>query len=68
MNLVSLVRDLDKRVSPALTSYVGGERVELTGHVLANWFSKIANLLVDLSDGDTEAAVTLDLPLHWRSI
>ncbi|MDU3134563.1 MAG: TIGR03089 family protein [Winkia neuii] len=67
MNLVSLVRDLDSRVSPALTSYIGGERLELTGHVLANWLSKIANLIVSNEGGPT-AGVLIDLPLHWRSV
>jgi uncharacterized protein (TIGR03089 family) len=43
-----------------------GERIELSGRVLANWVAKGANLLVDDLDVGTGDVVTLDLPAHWR--
>lgn len=46
-----------------------GERIELSGKVLANWVNKAANLLqeeFDLADGGT---VALALPAaHWRTV
>ncbi|WP_159619815.1 TIGR03089 family protein [Ruania rhizosphaerae] len=53
---------------PRLTWYgPGGERVELTGRVLANWVAKAANLLTDEADLEVGGSVTLDLPAHWRT-
>jgi uncharacterized protein (TIGR03089 family) len=43
-----------------------GERIELSGRVLANWVAKGANLLVDDLDVEPGDVVTLDLPAHWR--
>jgi uncharacterized protein (TIGR03089 family) len=43
-----------------------GERIELSGKVLANWAAKGANLLVDELDVEPGDVVTLDLPAHWR--
>lgn len=56
---------------PRITWYaVGGpadgERVELSGAVLANWASKAANLLQDELDAGPGTRVLLDLPPHWR--
>ncbi|MDO4666049.1 MAG: TIGR03089 family protein [Actinomycetaceae bacterium] len=63
MDLGSLIHRLDARPTPALISFAGGERLELTGKVCANWIIKIANLV-----GETGSGLLLDLPLHWRSV
>ncbi len=55
---------------PYLTSYAGpdgGERVELSGHVLAQWVAKAANLLDEEGVG-TGDLVVVDLPVHWRAV
>jgi uncharacterized protein (TIGR03089 family) len=55
--------------SPRLTWYdVDGERVELSGAVLANWVVKTTNLLVEELDVGPGTTVALDLPAHWRSV
>ncbi|KGM08512.1 hypothetical protein N869_10340, partial [Cellulomonas bogoriensis 69B4 = DSM 16987] len=54
---------------PRLTWYgPGGERVELSGHVLDNWVTKTANLLVEEYDTAPTSRVLLDLPVHWRTV
>jgi uncharacterized protein (TIGR03089 family) len=54
---------------PRITQYDGGgERVELSGAVLANWTSKTTNLLVEEFDVAPGASVRLDLPAHWRTL
>jgi uncharacterized protein (TIGR03089 family) len=54
---------------PRLTWYGDdGERVELSGAVLANWVAKTVNLLVAEIDAAPGSAVVLDLPPHWRSV
>src|SRR5690625_3641474 len=54
---------------PRLTWYgAEDERVELSGRVLANWVIKAANLLVEDSDVEPGSRVSLDLPVHWRSL
>ena len=54
---------------PRLTWYgAEDERVELSGRVLANWVIKAANLLVEESDVEPGSRVSLDLPVHWRSL
>lgn len=51
---------------PWLVFYASGERIELTGHVLAMWSSKIAGFLTsEVLEG---ARVALALPPHWRSM
>ncbi len=58
---------LDRPTAPRLTWYgPGGERVELSGRVLANWVVKAGNLLVDECDAAPGTRVCLDLPVHWR--
>ena len=58
---------------PRLTFYddapgpTRGERIELSGRVLANWVAKAANLLQDDLDGAPATTVGLDLPAHWRA-
>lgn len=54
---------------PRLTWYgAEGERVELSGHVLDNWVTKTANLLVEEYDAGPWTTVLLDLGPHWRSV
>jgi uncharacterized protein (TIGR03089 family) len=45
-----------------------GERVELSGRVLANWVSKAANALQEEWDLGPGSRVRLDLPPHWRAL
>lgn len=53
---------------PALAWYGEAARIELSGHVLANWVIKAIGHLVDevdLQPGDT---VVLDLEPHWKRL
>ena len=56
--------------SPRVTCYDDGtgERIELSGKVLANWVAKAANLLQDELDAGPGTTVGLHLPAdHWRT-
>lgn len=53
---------------PRLTWYDADERVELSGHVLDNWVTKTANLLVEEYQAGPGTCVLLDLPVHWRAV
>ncbi|PFG32541.1 TIGR03089 family protein [Sanguibacter antarcticus] len=54
---------------PRLTWYgPDGERIELSGAVLANWVSKTTNLLAEELDAEPGTVVALDLPPHWRTL
>ncbi len=54
---------------PALTWYGDdGERVELSGPVLAQWVTKASNLLVEELDAGPGYRVLVDLPGHWRAV
>lgn len=54
---------------PRLTWYGDdGERVELSGAVLANWASKTVNLLVEEFDAAPGTRIVVDLPVHWRTV
>lgn len=56
--------------SPRITCYddATGERIELSGKVLANWVAKAANLLQDELDAAPGTVVSLRLPPdHWRT-
>ncbi len=55
---------------PRITCYddARGERIELSGKVLANWVAKAANLLQEEYDAAPGTLVRLDLPPHWRSL
>ena len=44
-----------------------GERIELSGRVLANWAAKAANLLQEDLDVAPGSLVEVDLPTHWRA-
>lgn len=53
---------------PRLTWYgPDGERIELSGAVLANWMAKCTNMLVEELDVEPGTPVLLDLPVHWRA-
>jgi uncharacterized protein (TIGR03089 family) len=45
-----------------------GERIELSGKVLANWISKAGNALQDEYDIGPGSIVRLSLPPHWRAL
>jgi uncharacterized protein (TIGR03089 family) len=45
-----------------------GERIELSGKVLANWVSKAGNALADEYDLGPGSVVRLALPPHWRAL
>jgi uncharacterized protein (TIGR03089 family) len=45
-----------------------GERIELSGRVVANWVAKAANLLADELGVERGDVVVLDLPAHWRAL
>lgn len=53
---------------PRLTWTCAPERLELSGHVLANWAVKVANLLEQEGCAGGGARVVLDLPVHWRTV
>lgn len=54
---------------PRLTWYgPGGERVELSARVLANWVAKTAMLLVEECDVEPGDVVRTALPPHWRTL
>jgi uncharacterized protein (TIGR03089 family) len=44
-----------------------GERIELSGRVVANWTAKAANLLQEELDVGPGSVVAVDLPAHWRA-
>lgn len=63
--LTTVLRDPGR---PRITWYgADGERVELSGAVLANWVAKTANLLVDELDVGLGTRVALRLPMHWKA-
>lgn len=67
--VTSLHTRLARAPRPALTWYGDdGERVELSGPVLAQWVTKAANLLVEELDAGPGYRVLLDLPGHWRAV
>lgn len=45
-----------------------GERIELSGKVLANWVAKAGNALQDEFDLGPGSVVRLSLPPHWRAL
>lgn len=52
---------------PAIIWYGVGERIELSGHVVNMWSSKVAALL-DSEIGAPSLTIHMALPPHWRSI
>lgn len=53
---------------PAVVDHAAdGDRVELSGRVLANWAAKTANLL-DIEGHGPGSTVLMDLPLGWKSL
>lgn len=65
----SLLVDLASAgATPRLTWYgTGGERVELSGRVLANWVVKATNLLVEEAGAEPGTTVGVHMPVHWRA-
>ena len=67
-----LVSALSARSEPVLVSLSeDGERLELTGAVLANWVYKSAGLLAELELGPDRALGVVCPPpgaLHWRAL
>ena len=54
---------------PRLTWYgADDERIELSGRVLDNWVTKIANLLVEEFDAGPDTRILVDLGPHWRTV
>lgn len=53
---------------PRLTWYADGERIDLSGAVVANWVNKSANLLLDEIDAGPGTTVGISLPTHWRAV
>lgn len=45
-----------------------GERIELSGKVVANWISKAGNALQDEYDLGPGSVVRLAMPPHWRAL
>ncbi len=68
MPIPGLLAQLTAEARPRLTWYAGVERVELSGEVLDNWVTKIANFLVEEYDAGPGTRVQLDLPVHWRAV
>jgi uncharacterized protein (TIGR03089 family) len=67
-SLPALLTRLSSQSRPCLTWYSEDERVELSGHVLDNWVTKTAHLLVDELDVGPGRRVLVDLPAHWRGL
>lgn len=63
-HLFDLLSNLYK---PAIIWYGVGERIELSGHVVNMWSSKVAALL-DSEIGTPSLTVHMALPPHWRTI
>lgn len=63
----TLATALSPSPTPVVTFYdvATGERVELSGVTLANWVSKVANLLVDELDVERGTRIRIGLPSHW---
>lgn len=68
MPLPGLLAQLTAEARPRLTWYSEAERVELSGQVLDNWVTKVANFLVEEYEAGPGTRVQLDLPVHWRSV
>ena len=70
MTVTQLLADLVRAGGAPRTTWYGpgGERIELSGAVTANWVNKTANFLVEEFDAGPGTVVGLDLPAHWRSL
>lgn len=68
MPLPGLLSQLTTEARPRMTWYSGEERAELSGHVLDNWVTKVANFLVEEYQAGPDTRVVLDLPVHWRTV
>lgn len=54
--------------SPRLVWHGRDGRIELSGRVFDNWVAKSSNLLVDELDATDATTVTVDLPVHWKTL
>jgi len=65
--IVPMIARLAASRGPALTWYsVSGERIELSGPVLAQWVAKVSHLLLDIGAEPGET-VAVDLGADWRA-
>lgn len=64
-DLVRLLRS-GESATPRLIWHAPGERIELSGRVLATWASKIADLLQEEFEAGVGSTVLLDGSPHWR--
>ncbi|MDO5628772.1 MAG: TIGR03089 family protein [Mobilicoccus sp.] len=64
-DLLRLLRSGDA-ARPRLIWHAPGERIELSGRVLATWAAKAADLLQEDLDAGPSARVLLACPPHWR--
>lgn len=53
---------------PCLVWYEAGGRLELSGHVVANWIIKASNYLRDDLAVAEDTLVVLDMPPHWKRL
>ena len=67
LDLYARLQDDGARPRLAFSS-ADGERLELSGRVLANWSAKTANLLVGEAHAETGSTVGTDLARHWRPL
>lgn len=66
--MARLVASLQADPRPRLTWYGdGGDRVELTGRVLAQWVAKTAHLLLEEADVEPGSLVRVALGPDWRA-
>lgn len=74
-DFAQLLESLASRPQPAVVHYDAetGDRVELSGRVLANWAIKLIGLLRDEYDiedepvGESRPLVVLDMATHWKA-
>lgn len=63
----ALLQSLDRMgTTPALVSYAGDGRTELSGRVLANWIIKSINFFANELLVDEGFTLVLDLPPHFK--
>ncbi|MFC0582034.1 TIGR03089 family protein [Micrococcoides hystricis] len=63
--VAELIDFLGRRGQPALCQYVGDERIEISGRVLVNWATKVANL-IDEHYPVLPSSVVVVGPAHWK--
>ncbi|MDO5746828.1 MAG: TIGR03089 family protein [Actinomycetaceae bacterium] len=68
MDIAALIAQMNGNPRPALIYVSQDERLELSYHVMANWMSKIANLVTLDCGAEVGQKIVIDLPVHWRAI